>query len=293
MAEILGVGGATLDIVNVVAAYPEEDSEVRAEHQRVRLGGNVANTLAVLAQLGHRCAWSGVWADEPDGRRIVADLEACGVRTDPARGLPAGKSPTSYITLSRANGSRTIIHCRDLPELDAATFEALDVTPYRWVHVEARPNTSDVLRMIRHVRRHNPRAWISLEVEKARDGLAHCLHDPDVLLFSGDYARRQGHAGPEAFLRSLDPAAVPGLKVCTWGAEGAMALDNAGRLHHRPAHPPARVVDTVGAGDTFNAGLIDAMARGRSLDEALEAAVRLAGRKCGQEGLGGLAEGPA
>ncbi|MFP4561088.1 MAG: PfkB family carbohydrate kinase [Thiohalorhabdus sp.] len=289
MAAILAVGGAVLDIVNGVAAYPAEDSEVRAERQTVRLGGNAANTLAVLAQLGHRCAWSGVWADEPDGRRIVAELEARGIDTGSARRLAGGKSPTSYITLSRAAGSRTIVHYRDLPELDAADFEAVDVALYDWVHLEARPNAGDIPRMIRHVRRHNPQARISLEVEKAREGLEHALHDPDVVLFSGDYARGRGWADPEAFLRGLDPAAVPGVKVCTWGSAGAVAVDNAGRLHRTPAFPPARVVDTVGAGDTFNAGLIDALARARPLEEALEAAARLAGRKCGQEGLDGLA----
>jgi len=288
MAEILGVGVAALDIVNEVAGYPAEDSEVRAEAQEVRRGGNAANTLDVLSQLGHRCAWAGVWVDEPDGRRIVADLEGRGVRTHTARRRDTGKSPTSYITLSRATGSRTIVHYRDLPELDAEAFGALDLTPYRWVHFEGRPNTAEVGRMIREVRRANPHAGISLEVEKPRPGLEHLLHDPDVVIFAGAYARGEGYTDPEPFLNSLDPAAIPGLKVCTWGGEGAGALDNAGRLHRVAAHPPAAVVDTVGAGDTFNAGLIHALLAGWDVRRALEAAARLAGTKCGQAGLDGL-----
>ena len=67
MARILGVGIATLDIINTVDGYPAEDSEVRAIHQRICRGGNATNTLVVLSQLGHRCAWAGVLADEPDG----------------------------------------------------------------------------------------------------------------------------------------------------------------------------------------------------------------------------------
>ena len=288
MTEILGVGVASLDIVNAVDAYPSEDSKVRAEDQTVRRGGNAANTLAVLAQFGYRCAWAGVWVDEPDGRRIVADLEERGVRTDTASRWATGKSPTSYITLSRQTGSRTIIHYRDLPELAYDAFAALDLTPYHWVHFEGRPNTDEVRRMIQQVRAHNPHAGISLEVEKARPGLVHLLHDPDLVVFSGDYARSQGHADPEAFLRDLDPAAVPGLKVCTWGSAGAAALDNAGRLHRVPAHPPDAVVDTLGAGDTFNAGLIHGLAQGHPVPEVLAGAARLAGAKCGQVGLDGL-----
>lgn len=290
MAAILGAGTATLDLVNEVATYPNEDSEVRAQDQHRRRGGNAANTLAVLAQLGHRCAWAGTWADEPDGRWILADLEAGGVRTDPAVRVAAGESPISYITLARDTGSRTIVHYRDLPELTASDLATGDLTAYRWVHLEARPNTNEIRRMQRLVREHNPRASISLEVEKPRPGLEHCLHDPDVVLFSGDYARTQGFAAPEAFLGSLDPAAVPGLKVCTWGEGGAAALDNGRRMHRVAAHPPEQVVDTVGAGDTFNAGLIDALLQHSSPPDALEAAARLAGRKCGRYGLDGLVE---
>ena len=288
MAEVLAMGVAALDIVNLVEAYPAEDSEVRAVTQRVSRGGNAANTLAVLVQLGHRGSWAGVWADEPDGHRIVADLEQRGIRVGPARRAASGKSPTSYITLSRATGSRTIVHHRDLPELDFEHFAGLDLVGYHWLHFEGRPNTGDLHRMLVHARRHNPHAGISLEVEKPREGIEHCWHDPDVLLFSADFARARGFTDPETFLRSLDPAAAPGLKVCTWGEQGAVALDNAGRLHRAPPAPPDQVVDTVGAGDAFNAAIIDALLRHAHVSEALAAATRLAGKKCGQEGLEGL-----
>ena len=50
MAQILGIGIATLDIINEVDGYPVEDSEQRALAQRQRTGGNVTNTLTVLRQ---------------------------------------------------------------------------------------------------------------------------------------------------------------------------------------------------------------------------------------------------
>jgi ketohexokinase len=66
--------------------------------------------------------------------------------------------------------------------------------------------------------------------------------------------------------------------------------DAAGHVHHAPAVAPAEVVDTLGAGDVFNAAVIDARVRERVPQEALAAGCRLAGRKCGQQGLGGLVE---
>lgn len=78
--------------------------------------------------------------------------------------------------------------------------------------------------------------------------------------------------------------------IVTWGKEGAYGLDRRGAIHHSPAFPPIEVKDTLGAGDTFNAGLIDAYVRGLALAEALVQACRLAGQKCGQVGLEGLGE---
>jgi ketohexokinase len=48
------------------------------------------------------------------------------------------------------------------------------------------------------------------------------------------------------------------------------------------------VVDTLGAGDTFNAAIIHAKLAGRPLAECLHDACQLAGKKCGQQGLLGL-----
>ena len=54
MARILGIGIATLDVINIVDEYPREDDEIRANGQRIARGGNVTNTLVVLSQLGHQ-----------------------------------------------------------------------------------------------------------------------------------------------------------------------------------------------------------------------------------------------
>jgi ketohexokinase len=73
--------------------------------------------------------------------------------------------------------------------------------------------------------------------------------------------------------------------LCTWGAKGAYALDTDDTIVYCPAYPPPQVVDTLGAGDTFNAGIIDSLCRQPHLATALNHACQLAGKKCGQLGL--------
>jgi ketohexokinase len=89
--------------------------------------------------------------------------------------------------------------------------------------------------------------------------------------------------------------------VCTWGAQGAAAV----KLHDSPAQyewarvadtwrppedPQAKVVDTIGAGDTFIAGMLYQLATYPEipLSDKVRYAVQLASRKVHQDGFGGL-----
>lgn len=53
--------------------------------------------------------------------------------------------------------------------------------------------------------------------------------------------------------------------ICAWAEEGADALGPDGQLLHSDAFPPPRVVDTLGAGDTFNASVIFSLSKGESI----------------------------
>lgn len=72
--------------------------------------------------------------------------------------------------------------------------------------------------------------------------------------------------------------------VCPWGEKGASACQGQGEVVHSPAFPPASVVDTLGAGDTFNAATIFALARGHGLQDSITFGCRVAGTKVGMVG---------
>ncbi len=277
MAQILLVGTATLDIVFTLAAYPAEDDEVRAQAMRIARGGNAGNSAVVLAQLGHRCDFIGVLADVPETAVIERDFAAHRVGYEYCPRHP-GRPPTSSIQLAPC--SRTIVHYRDLPELSAEQFAIADLAACDWVHFEGR-NVPELLKMLAHVRSERPDVTISLELEKPREGIEQAAKFADVLICSRHYARHRGFEDPQEFLGWLRAQASQAELVVAWGEAGAYAKGRDDRFSHSPAFPPARVVDTLGAGDAFNAGLISSLTQGAELPEALERGCRIAGKKCG------------
>lgn len=301
---VLGVGIAVVDIVNRVAAYPPEDAELRAESQRVTRGGNCANTLDVLAQLGRRCEWVGTLADDAGAEFIAADLRRRGIGHGHAVRHAGGATPTSYITLSAATGSRTIVHHRNLPELSAAAFERVPLADLAWVHFEGR-NPAETRRMIDRVRRERPGLPVSVEIEKPRDGIETLFQGADVLVFSRAYvlaANAEPAPDPRAALLALAARGDARLCLLPWGADGAYGIA-AGMddCVFVPARTPDQIRDTLGAGDVFNAAVIDALIE-QGIDAAttpagladlLACANRLAGHKCERDGLDGLVAGAA
>jgi ketohexokinase len=282
--DVLGVGIAVLDLVFDVASYPAEDDEVRGLAQRRVRGGNVTNSLVVLSHLGHRCRWVGTLADDPAADLILADLAAHEIATRDIVRVPGGTTPTSAILVSRATGSRTIVHVRDLPELTAADFRGVSLEGLRWVHFEGR-HPVETAQMIARVRAEAPHLPISVELEKPRPGMDALLRGPSLLLASRAYAFAKGFGAPEPFLDDLAARSDADTLVVAWGADGAAYRERGGRTHRVPAAVPDAVVDTLGAGDVFNAGVIHGLITGLTPHRAVVEAVQQAGAKCAHAGL--------
>ncbi|KAK3563583.1 hypothetical protein QTP86_030941 [Hemibagrus guttatus] len=254
-----------------------------------------------------QCSWpaSVVICNQTSGTRtilhmnsfIVGDFSRRGVDISAVAWQPCGETPCACCIVCQTSGSRTVVlYDTNLPDVCADDFSKLDLSRFQWIHFEGR-NADEQVKMIHQVRSYNAtqeeknRITVSVEIEKTRPSLYQLFPHADVVFVSKDVAMHFGfHSASTAvkgfYSRVKDGASL----ICAWAEKGADAMGPDGTVLHSDAFPPENLVDTLGAGDTFNAAVIHSLAKGGSLQEALTFGCQIAGKKCGVHGYDGIAE---
>ncbi|XP_032878262.1 ketohexokinase isoform X4 [Amblyraja radiata] len=247
--QILCIGLVCLDIINVVDTFPVEDTDTRCISQKWQRGGNASNSCTVLSLLGASCGFMG----------------------------------------SLAPGRIS----ENLPNVTSEDFRKVDLSQYKWIHWEGR-NASEQVAMIQQVVQYNAnvsaeqRITISVEIEKTREELYQLFGHGDVVFVGKDVARHFGFNSASEAVKGFYSRVKPGAHlICAWAEEGADTMGPDG-LFHSNAFPPKKLVDTLGAGDTFNAAVIFELHNGKSIQEALTFGCQIAGKKCGFQGYDGI-----
>ena len=130
---------------------------------------------------------------------------------------------------------------------------------------------------------------ISLEVEKHRnDGdIISLMPYANLVFISKPFAIFQGFNSATECLNHFSLLFPDIIFSCTWGEQGAWLIAD-GKTYHSPAAQVVKIQDSIGAGDTFNAAMINAFIKHHSFDHAIQSACHLASTKCRQFGFDNL-----
>ncbi|MCB8971172.1 MAG: sugar kinase [Thermoleophilales bacterium] len=268
-------------------------AEKLVDAAELTVGGSASITACGAARLGVETALIAAVGDDALGRIQLEAVAAAGVDVSNVvvrAGQPTGVSVVlstgdatrdrAILTSLGAIGSLRAADLAAAPAL-AAVLGASDPDPadssVEHLHVgalflldELRPDLPGILAAAR-------RAGITVSLDTNwdpagdwRGAIEPLLPHVDLLLPNLEEARLlSGKEDPEAACRTLGSHVQT--VVVKLGAEGAIAVrrDQLERL----AAPSVPVVDTTGAGDSFNAGFIAATLDGQPLREALALAV--------------------
>lgn len=250
----------------------------------VSIAGAEYNVAVGLARLGHTPAYCTRVGFDPLGERILRGMRENRIATDLVIQTETAvtgfmmKSSTSQgdpdIAYYRKGSAASQITTHDIDALDLYGCERLHVTGiFPAVSDSALAATKRLISRAKALElpisfdpNLRPQLW---ESEKKMVATLNALAEgvETVLPGIGEGQRLTGQSTPEGVAEFYHHLGVKNV-VVKLGKEGAYFSEKGGKTGFSPAFPVRKIVDTVGAGDGFAAGVISALAEGESLEEA-------------------------
>jgi sugar/nucleoside kinase (ribokinase family) len=282
------LGGVQVDVVLVpVGELPPSGQTLLVDEMSFRVGGAGANAAIAFAEVGKQVRLLGCVAEDHLGRWLTEELAAYGLDADIrmlggyGTGLTvACQAPERDRTFVTFLGVNTAWTAAMIPA-DATGGESLLVCDYFCAPALRGAPTRELLRAARDAgtRTFFDTAWDAGGwAPQTREEVLDLLPYVDVFLPNEAEARAilGDGDGAERAARTLQEASG-GWVVVKLGERGCFAVGPDGGEFSEPALP-VTVVDSTGAGDAFNAGLIAALTDGLPWPTALASANELAGR---------------
>jgi sugar/nucleoside kinase (ribokinase family) len=239
------------------------------------IGGSATIAACAAARLGLRVALVGAVGDDALGRLVLEMVAARGVDVSACR-IVEGVATGATVVLA-GGGDRAILTATGaIGELRATDVPEALLARARHVHVGSyflQPALAAGLpSLLRAARAGGATTSLDPNFDPSGTwdgGFAAAAAQSDVLLPNLAEAQALAHEDDPVRAAGRLGAASVALKL---GADGALAVGASGEVVRVPA-PAVDPVDTVGAGDAFDAGFIAAMLDGRDLEACLRLAV--------------------
>ncbi|MED0674121.1 ribokinase [Aneurinibacillus thermoaerophilus] len=270
--KIVVIGSINMDLVTETPRVPALGETVLGSKFSTLPGGKGANQAVACARLGADVYMIGCVGEDSFGTMLIDNLKKEGVRVDGVE--PVTQTATGIASIVVENGDNSIIV---VPGANHA------LTPNKVRRVEAMIREADVVLLqleipldtvveaVRIARKAdvpvivNPAPAAELPQEVLKDITVLTPNEYELAILLG---KKPGEHGD---FRGL-MASYHGKLVMTKGSDGAYYSDGNGNIRHQPGFQ-VEVVDTTGAGDTFNAALAVMIGQGCSIAEAVHYAV--------------------
>lgn len=238
------------------------------------IGGSGGIFAAGAARLGLRTAFVGMVGDDVFGKFMCDALSERGVDIS---GIVVDPSLRTGITviLSRPGDRAILTFPGTIAALDAADVDPKLLTTTRHVHVASyflQTSLAPSLPIL-FQRAHDAGTTTSVDPnwdpqERWDGGIRELLGSVDLFLPNAEEAIRIGGV-QDAREAALALASGGPLTAVKLGAAGALAVDHSGPVAEVPGLAGVELVDAVGAGDSFDAGLITGLLSGLTVERAL------------------------
>jgi sugar/nucleoside kinase (ribokinase family) len=236
----------------------------------VRPGGSVANSAALIAQLGGSAAFTGRIGDDSAGAVLCHDFASVGVRLG-APLVVGGRTGTVLVVTTPCGERSMLAHLGCSNQFSLADVDLSRAKKSYAVFLEgylmavSEESRAALLTTAQESSRHGSIVALSLGASSLVEGRKKEFQGmlPHTGLLFGNEAEACALTGKASGAEAIQALStqVPRV-VVTCGAEGALISEH-GKIEHVSAYP-TKVVDTTGAGDAFAGGFLYGMLEGHS-----------------------------
>lgn len=282
--DVAGLGWVMVDFLVVLPSYPEVDTKVTILAGCKQVGGPVARAMMTLSRLGKQTALIAKIGDDCLGRFVQEALRKEGVELGAVEIEERGKTRFSHIWVDRRNGSRTVAYSKGhLKEIQLGPESKERIKRSRFLHLDGRELEAALI-AAQLAREGGGR--VMLDAGSVKPGINKLIPLVDVIVASSDFIRE---FSPYSSLEETGKkllAMGPRVVVLTLGKDGVICISKES-FFYQPVFP-VKAVDTNGAGDVFNGGLLFGLLENWDLPTSVRFASAVAAIKCKRLGNKGL-----
>ena len=285
-AEVIGLGEVLVDFIST-----EPVSYLEASTFKKFFGGAPMNTLVGIVRLGSTAGAVTVVGGDPFGQFLLEELKNNGVDVSRVRVKKNVRTTLAFVVNEPETGERVFTFYRGPwvrgTSVDALTPEDIDydyISSAKIIHVSGfalahNPTRKAILAAVMHAKKAGVKIsfdpTLRLDVWRSERTIkrlySRILKLSDIAAFSREEAEFTfGTRSPD---RAADKALKYGVEVVglKLGKNGALVKTKDGRRIYAPAFK-VKAIDTTGAGDGWNAGLLVGLLKDWDLEKCVKVA---------------------
>ncbi|MFA6677360.1 MAG: carbohydrate kinase family protein [Bacteroidales bacterium] len=271
--DILALGELNVDLIlNDIKDFPAIGKEIIANDMLLTLGSSTAIFAANAASIGSKVAFMGMIGKDNFGSLVKSSLNAKNVHTSFL--IESEKYSTGLtVVLSYDEDRANVTYPGAMNHMGINDIDVNALRRAKHVHISSLFMQDDLHRDIKEILELLKKNGLTISLDTQWDPNENWNFDymhllPLIDVFMPNEKELMALTKSSNLDDAIDQIKdVCNIAVIKCGSKGSKMITRNGDLISLPANLNSKVVDTVGAGDSFNAGFISAFVKGLPIEE--------------------------